>query len=289
LKRTGVCIVKILGLLWALPATWAGYAQAPLDCHYSVRGAIREQASVTPVLGATVFIPELGRGAVANTKGEYVITNLCAGDYTLICQHLGYHADTIRIHVHEGFVQCNFHLAEADIQLNAVVVAGERNPSLASHATSELKATDLERTRGLTLGEALKTLPGVSSIQTGPAISKPVIHGLHGNRILILNNGIRQEGQQWGAEHAPEIDPFIARRLTVVKGAGQRPVRRRRHWRRDRGGAGAPAHSRRYAGRGKPGWVHQRPGRHCLGPGRRRLPSLRRPGLAAARHCQAGR
>jgi iron complex outermembrane receptor protein len=46
-----------------------------------------------------------------------------------------------------------------------------------------------------------------------------VIHGLHGNRILILNNGIRQEGQQWGAEHAPEIDPFIARRLTVVKGA----------------------------------------------------------------------
>ncbi len=219
LKKTGVCIIEILGLLWTLAAALAGYAQAPLDCHYSVRGAIREQASVTPVLGATVFIPELGRGVVADTKGEYVIGNLCAGDYTLICQHLGYHADTIRIHVHEGFVQCNFHLAEADIQLNAVVVAGEKNPSLASQATSELKALDLERTRGLTLGESLKTLPGVSSIQTGPAISKPVIHGLHGNRILILNNGIRQEGQQWGAEHAPEIDPFIARRLTVVKGA----------------------------------------------------------------------
>ena len=50
--------------------------------------------------------------------------------------------------------------------------------------------------------------------------SKPVIHGLHSNRVLILNNGIRQEGQQWGSEHAPEIDPFIANRLSVIKGSG---------------------------------------------------------------------
>src|SRR3546814_6402924 len=56
-------------------------------------------------------------------------------------------------------------------------------------------------------------------LKTGATIAKPVIHGLHSNRILILNNGIRQEGQQWGSEHAPEIDPFIAKRITVVKGA----------------------------------------------------------------------
>ncbi len=50
-------------------------------------------------------------------------------------------------------------------------------------------------------------------------MSKPVIHGLHSNRVLIINNGVRQEGQQWGSEHAPEIDPFIANKITVVKGA----------------------------------------------------------------------
>lgn len=40
----------------------------------------------------------------------------------------------------------------------------------------------------------------------GLLLPNPVIHGLHSNRILILNNEVRQEGQQWGADHAPEID-----------------------------------------------------------------------------------
>lgn len=82
-----------------------------------------------------------------------------------------------------------------------------------------LGTTQLFQAAGLTLGETLKSLPGLNSIQTGPSISKPVIHGLHSNRILILNNGVRQEGQQWGTEHAPEIDPFIASKITVIKGA----------------------------------------------------------------------
>ena len=46
-----------------------------------------------------------------------------------------------------------------------------------------------------------------------------MIHGMHSNRVLILNNGVRQEGQQWGIEHAPEVDPFIANKISVIKGA----------------------------------------------------------------------
>jgi iron complex outermembrane receptor protein len=65
----------------------------------------------------------------------------------------------------------------------------------------------------------LKSVAGVSALQTGATIAKPVIQGLHSNRILILNNGIRQEGQQWGMEHSPEIDPFVASSITVIKGA----------------------------------------------------------------------
>jgi iron complex outermembrane recepter protein len=81
-----------------------------------------------------------------------------------------------------------------------------------------LSGRELDLSRGQSLGESLKSLTGLYVIQTGPAIAKPVIHGLHSNRILILNNGVRQEGQQWGAEHAPEIDPFVGNRLSVIKG-----------------------------------------------------------------------
>lgn len=84
---------------------------------------------------------------------------------------------------------------------------------------AELSGRMLDQSRGQSLGESLKAIAGLYSIQTGPGISKPVIHGLYSNRILTLNNGIRQEDQQWGSEHAPQIDQFVASRLTVVKGA----------------------------------------------------------------------
>ena len=88
-----------------------------------------------------------------------------------------------------------------------------------AHNVAKLTQKQLAETAGKSLGESLKEIPGVNSIQTGPGIFKPVIHGVHSQRILILNYGIRQEGQQWGAEHAPEIDPFIASDVVVIKDA----------------------------------------------------------------------
>ena len=59
----------------------------------------------------------------------------------------------------------------------------------------------------------------MTALTTGPTVAKPVVRGLHSDRVLILDDGVRQEGQQWGGEHAPEIDPFGAARVEVVKGA----------------------------------------------------------------------
>ncbi|MDE0003307.1 MAG: TonB-dependent receptor, partial [Rhodospirillaceae bacterium] len=77
----------------------------------------------------------------------------------------------------------------------------------------------LEERRGQTVGETLESLPGVSTLTTGPAVSKPVLRGVHSARVLVLNAGITQEGQQWGGDHAPEIDPFSPARIEVLKGA----------------------------------------------------------------------
>ncbi|MBL4715973.1 MAG: TonB-dependent receptor, partial [Bacteroidia bacterium] len=62
--------------------------------------------------------------------------------------------------------------------------------------------------------------PGISQITTGGAISKPVIRGLGYNRVVVLNNNIRQEGQQWGDEHGIEIDEFSVERVEIIKGPG---------------------------------------------------------------------
>src|SRR6185436_14372413 len=66
--------------------------------------------------------------------------------------------------------------------------------------------------------EALTKKPGVSSITTGPGISKPVIRGVGSNRIITMNDGVKQEGQQWGDEHGIEIDESSVNKVEIVKG-----------------------------------------------------------------------
>lgn len=106
-------------------------------------------------------------------------------------------------------------LGEVAILADTVVDPLERVVALTS-----LDRAALDAARGQTLGETIKQLPGVSVIQLGPAIAKPVIRGLNSQRVVVLNAGLRQEDQQWGTEHAPNVDSFEADAVTIVRGAG---------------------------------------------------------------------
>lgn len=105
-----------------------------------------------------------------------------------------------------------------EIKLKGVVVTGKQRASLTA-SSLVLRNQNIQENKGKVLADVLSDMAGVSTISMGNTIVKPVINGLHSNRILLLNNGIRHEGQQWGAEHAPELDPFSADRMEVVKGA----------------------------------------------------------------------
>ncbi|MDH5608204.1 MAG: TonB-dependent receptor plug domain-containing protein, partial [Cyclobacteriaceae bacterium] len=104
--------------------------------------------------------------------------------------------------------------------LSSVIVEAEQNSSsqrsLQSHV---LDAKGFEDAKSNSFGDLAGQLSGVNTLQTGQNIVKPVIHGLHSNRILVINNGVRHEFQNWGTEHAPEIDPTLADQIEVVKGA----------------------------------------------------------------------
>jgi iron complex outermembrane receptor protein len=104
----------------------------------------------------------------------------------------------------------------SEVQVRSTVTA---EPLGRVAATSTLDAAALASGRGQTLGETIKQLPGVTVIQFGPSIAKPVIRGLASQRVLVMNGGLRQEDQQWGTEHAPNIDSFTADAVTVVRGA----------------------------------------------------------------------
>ncbi|WP_229311139.1 TonB-dependent receptor [Larkinella soli] len=191
---------------------------AQLRCDCTVRGLVLDKETRQPLSGAAVFIKELNKGTTTDTLGVYRIDNLCQGRYTLISRILGYRESAQTI-VLEHTSEQNLLLDEADVHLQDINVTAQRTDVTAGQTVSTLEGKSLDQTRGRSLGEALQGLTGITTLQTGSSIAKPVIHGMHSNRVLILNNGVRQEGQQWGSEHAPEIDPFVAGRIKVVKGA----------------------------------------------------------------------
>lgn len=109
------------------------------------------------------------------------------------------------------------------LDLKEVVVTGSTGATKLKESTapvSLLTARQLEATSSTNIIDAVATMPGVSQLTTGSGISKPVIRGLGYNRIVVVNDGIRQEGQQWGDEHGIEIDAASVSSVEVLKGPG---------------------------------------------------------------------
>lgn len=85
-------------------------------------------------------------------------------------------------------------------------------------AISILDGEEKRRYQSLSLGGSLEHLSGVSNISTGGQSGKPVMRGLSGDRVRILIDGVPQDHQQFGVRHPPNVDPFFAERIEVVKG-----------------------------------------------------------------------
>lgn len=188
-------------------------------CDLSIRGKIIHLENNEPILGAYVWITESNTGAASDENGNFFIKDLCPGIYNMTIQYLGHKEIKERIDLSEGALNKTFRMEDVSMELSGVEIHGHREAIQTTTSVTSLYGEALLETRGENLGESLKRIAGVTTFSTGNSISKPVIHGMHSNRIMILNNGIRLEGQQWGAEHAPEIDPFIADEITVIKGA----------------------------------------------------------------------
>ncbi|WP_114782844.1 TonB-dependent receptor [Botryobacter ruber] len=190
---------------------------AAQDCGLTLSGKAIDHDSREPLVGATILLVEKNISAITDVYGNYHFHHLCQGSYTIRATYVGYEETSTTFRLSSSAVR-NITLHVDSRTLGAVEVVGSQADEQ-PQATETLTGRELAETQGLSLGESLKKLTGVSSVQTGPNVSKPVIHGLFGNRVLIINNGVRHESQQWGNEHAPELDPLMARKLTVVKGA----------------------------------------------------------------------
>ena len=205
----------IFFLLWVLLLPVVSPAQE--SCTLSVSGLVKSETGA-PLANADILVQGHHRGATTDNDGTFVLQRLCPGEHVLEIRYVGYSPHFLRVTAGE----VKPYVAQMTLESKNLeeVVVKEKLEQVERNANyAVLEGASLDKAAGKSLGESLKALPGVTTIQSGPGIFKPVIHGVHSQRVLILNHGIRQEGQQWGAEPAPEIDPFIASNIVVVKDA----------------------------------------------------------------------
>ena len=183
-----------------------------------LKGKITDEATGQALQGAAIYFPDLKKGTVTNAQGIYQIS-ITPGNYIVEVSFIGYALITTSITV-QADTEKNFSLNHAVIEnANATVTSFLRATSSKKTSTpiNVIRKDDLFKGAATNFIDALSKTPGVTQLSTGPAISKPIIRGLGYNRVVVLNDGVRQEGQQWGDEHGIEIDEYNVSRTEVLK------------------------------------------------------------------------
>ena len=185
-----------------------------------LNGRVTDAIDGQPVVGASIYFPQLKQGTVTNAEGNYTLKDLPAVKTTIQVTYVG-HLTIIQSIDLRKTTKADFVLQENNAMLKEVVVTGLTGSTRADHSPAPISVVAprvLQATPSTNIIDAVAHQPGVSQITTGGGISKPVIRGLGYNRIVTVNDGIRQEGQQWGDEHGIEVDAQSVHSVEILKG-----------------------------------------------------------------------
>ncbi len=187
-------------------------------CSFSASGQVLDVDTEEPVPNAVVKVEGTKKYTTTDSKGYFEINGLCSKQNTLIISCIGY-ADSTKDHEHDSAM--HFYLTEEVTDLEEVIIQAQRNKEEGTETIAQVTVGRAEIVSNPTqsLAAVLAKEQGLTFISTGNNVQLPVIHGLFGNRILILNNGVKHGFQNWGTDHAPEIDIASANSITVIKGA----------------------------------------------------------------------
>lgn len=209
-----------ISIYWCLCLCSLSMMAQDTPCACCVKGKVLDTETKEPIPYATVNVKNTERFVQTNKDGDFVFEDLCPENYTLIISCLGY-ANSSQEHHHEPDNHNHFYLVKDITGLDEVLIEAERSKEKGTETISQitLSKAEIQSVPTQSLGAALAKVEGVTFASTGSNIQLPVIHGLSGNRILILNNGVKHAFQNWGMDHAPEINLNAAHNITVIKGA----------------------------------------------------------------------
>ncbi len=262
---------------WIVLLSPALQPMATAESHGALKGTVTLKETGEPLHHVSVAIEDLGRSTVTEHDGAYEFEGVPPGTY-----HLVGHLDSLFTEVHTSVTIDAGTTTEADIVLELlprryeVTVTGHEEHETVFEAFQSIESLgpyDLAESANVSVGELLdhKVGTGIAKRGFGPGASRPIIRGFDGDRILILEDGVRTGSlASQSGDHGELINPAQLERMEIVKGSGHAALQWERH-----GGDGQchqpPSPGSSPPPRGRPrfrlrlGWDHQ-----CIGRGQRR-------------------
>jgi iron complex outermembrane receptor protein len=211
-----IMVVALLCCVMAMGATTISNSSNQA----SLQGYVTDAQDGDTLIGVTVALPELNIATTTDAKGHYSFKGLPQLTTTIQVSFLGHENITQQVNL-AAAGRLDFVLKENSAMLKEVIVTGLTGNVLRKNSptpVSVLTAREMQGTLSTNIIDAVAHEPGVAQVTTGTGISKPVIRGMGYNRVVVVNDGVRQEGQQWGDEHGIEIDPQSVSSVEILKG-----------------------------------------------------------------------
>jgi len=229
LSRDGSLIaVAVCAILGSVPA----FASAPELLREGVvlpvaapplAGHVQDETGI-PLPNADVIVTEAGRTTTTNAEGNFEVRSLPAGTYHVTILHIGHTPAHVVVVLPDSgdAVRINVTLKATTVRLQGVQVTATptgTDPLTITQSTAELSGKELNRNLGASVAQTLANEPGLAMRYNGPAANVPVIRGLTGERILVLQDGERTgDLSSTSSDHGLTIDPLTAQRIEVVRG-----------------------------------------------------------------------
>lgn len=178
----------------------------------SLSGKVTDNITGEAVAGAAISIKDTSIGELTDSTGYFSFCHLDQKEYILSVDYIGYKSDTIHVNLKDGVTNLDVQLMPTDIALKEVIVstAGVVTEVKVDRNPVDRMDTDFLKT--------ISSFPGVATMNIGAGVSKPVVRGLSSNRVAVINDGILQQNQQWGADHGVTLNQFDVSTATIYKG-----------------------------------------------------------------------
>ncbi|WP_240773388.1 TonB-dependent receptor [Pontibacter sp. SGAir0037] len=188
---------------------------------WNLSGKLLDENS-KPLPGVTVRLNPGEMATQSDASGNFSFTALQAGEYRLTASFTGYELQTVTVAIQSSNKKISVRLRPAIQELEEVVIQGDQVALRKQEEALNLEVVNtdfIHRNLGGSMMQTLERLPGISTIGIGSGQSKPLIRGLGFNRVVVVDKGVKHEGQQWGADHGLELDQFAVEEVELLKGA----------------------------------------------------------------------